>query len=106
VNDLAIAPDGRSFLSSSKDGSLCCWALDWDFEFPKQAVWDPAAQPLLDIFLTQQTPFSGDRSGPDRAPTWTEEDFQVLLHTLGCAGFGWLRPEGVRRELEEMVKER
>lgn len=22
---------------------------------------------------------------------------------LGCAGYGWLRPEGVRRELEKMA---
>jgi hypothetical protein len=39
-------------------------------------------------------------------PTWSEEDFQRLLHTLGCAGYGWLRPEGVRRKLEEMALER
>jgi hypothetical protein len=37
-------------------------------------------------------------------PTWSEEDFQqLLLYTLGCAGYGWLRPEGVRRELERMA---
>ena len=24
---------------------------------------------------------------------------------LGCAGYGWLRPEGVRRKLEEMAAE-
>ena len=36
-------------------------------------------------------------------PVWTEEDFQGLLYTLGCAGFGWLRPEGVRKELERMT---
>ena len=26
-----------------------------------------------------------------------------LLFTLGCAGYGWLRPEGVRRELDKMA---
>ena len=36
-------------------------------------------------------------------PTWTEQDFHQLLHTLGCAGYGWLRPEGVRHELEKMA---
>jgi len=39
-------------------------------------------------------------------PTWTEEDFKGLLHTLGCAGYGWLRQEGVRRKLEEMAGKR
>jgi hypothetical protein len=37
-------------------------------------------------------------------PTWTEGDFQNLLYTLGCAGYGWLRPEGVRLQLEMMLR--
>jgi predicted Zn finger-like uncharacterized protein len=36
-------------------------------------------------------------------PTWTAEDFEELLYTLGCAGYGWLRPEGVRSQLEKMA---
>jgi WD40 repeat protein len=36
-------------------------------------------------------------------PNCTEEDFQDLLYTLGCAGYGWLRPQGVRRELKKMA---
>ena len=32
-----------------------------------------------------------------------EEDFRLLLDRLGCAGFGWLRPEGVRRELDRIA---
>ena len=41
-----------------------------------------------------------------RLTAWTEDDFQRLLYTLGCAGYGWLRPEGVRRELERMAAEK
>ena len=36
-------------------------------------------------------------------PALTEDDFRELLVTLDCHGFGWLRPEGVRRELEKMA---
>src|SRR5207253_2930900 len=36
-------------------------------------------------------------------PQWNDEDFQRLLFTVGCAGYGWLRPEGVRRELENFA---
>jgi hypothetical protein len=36
-------------------------------------------------------------------PRWTEDDFQRLLRTLGWAGYGWLRPDGVRRELQQMA---
>ena len=39
-------------------------------------------------------------------PRWTEKDFDALLYALGCAGFGWLRPEGVRRRLEQRARER
>src|SRR5205814_503438 len=35
--------------------------------------------------------------------SWTKDDFRRLLDRLGCAGYGWLRPEGVRRELEKMA---
>jgi WD40 repeat protein/serine/threonine protein kinase len=37
---------------------------------------------------------------------WSEEDFEELLHTLGCAGYGWLRPAGVRRQLERLARAR
>jgi pSer/pThr/pTyr-binding forkhead associated (FHA) protein len=36
-------------------------------------------------------------------PTWTEADFLELMQTLGNAGYGWLRSEGVRQELQTMV---
>ena len=38
-------------------------------------------------------------------PTWAEKDLEQVLYTLGCAGYGWLRPEGVRRELERMARD-
>jgi hypothetical protein len=37
------------------------------------------------------------RRGPPRC---TEKDFRELLHLLGCAGYGWIRPEGVRSKLK------
>jgi WD40 repeat protein/serine/threonine protein kinase len=40
------------------------------------------------------------------SPVWTEEDFERLLTLLGCAGHGRLRPDGVRRRLEEMARKR
>ena len=38
-------------------------------------------------------------------PSWTADDFERLLGTLAAAGYGWLRPEGVRRELDKMAAE-
>ena len=37
------------------------------------------------------------------SPTRTDEDFKQLLYMLGCAGYGWLSPVGVKRELENMA---
>ncbi|WP_265265207.1 protein kinase domain-containing protein [Spirulina subsalsa] len=39
------------------------------------------------------------------SPDWTEEDFQQLLRLLGEAGYGWLNPEGIRKQLEIMSQQ-
>ena len=71
----------------------------------------------LDNFLTLHTPYTAslpeNRKPTDEEitraltrqgkPAWSEEDFQKLLHTLACSGYGWLRPEGVRIELAKMA---
>lgn len=38
-------------------------------------------------------------------PVWKDEDFANLLRELQCRGYGWLRPEGVHRELERMTRD-
>ena len=35
---------------------------------------------------------------------WDEEDFKWLINDLQNSGYGWLRPEGVRKKLEEMAR--
>ncbi|MDW8102829.1 MAG: WD40 repeat domain-containing protein [Anaerolineae bacterium] len=106
MTSIAFSPDGQYALSGSEDQTLRLWALDWEWGFPELADWDEGARPYLEIFLKLHTPYGPDglsRAGP---PQWTEEDFQKLLHELSLRGFGWLRPEGVRRELEKMARER
>jgi len=39
-------------------------------------------------------------------PQWTEKDFNRLIGQLQVCGFGWLRPEGVRRRLGELAAAR
>ncbi|MCY7275749.1 MAG: hypothetical protein LH702_18940, partial [Phormidesmis sp. CAN_BIN44] len=124
--------DGRWALSGSTDSTLILWSLDWELEDRLPADWDEGARPYLESFLVLHTPYAATlptdsgigvsefgwatrkpteaeialaltRSG---IPTWTEEDFQNLLYTLGCAGYGWLRPEGVRQQLEAMATPR
>jgi WD40 repeat protein len=119
VESVGLSGDGRFALSGGRDGTLRLWTLDWELEERDPADWDEGARPSLEMFLSAHTPYA-DTLPTDREPTeeeitlaltrrgqpvWTEEDFQQLLYTLGCAGYGWLRPEGVRRELAKMAAE-
>ncbi len=117
VKSVALGRDGRHALSASFDRTVKVWFLDWELEERGPADWDEAARPHLEAFLSAHTPYAATLPA-DRDPTeqevilaltrqgrlaWSEEDFQRLLFGLGCAGYGWLRPEGVRRELNRMA---
>jgi hypothetical protein len=68
--------------------------------------WDEAARPYLKMFLTLHTPAANlleKLTFRSRKPRWSDVDFTQLLTTMGAAGFGWLRPQGVQRKLEEMA---
>ena len=120
VQAASFLPDGRHIVSASYDNTLRLWILDWELEDNEPSDWDDRACPHLENFLTLHTPYAGalpqNRQPTENEitlaltrrgkPAWTEEDFRGLLHTLGCAGYGWLKPEGVRRELERMAAER
>jgi ATP-dependent Clp protease protease subunit len=74
----------------------------------------------LETFLALHTPYAAELSPNQEpteqeirmaltrrgTPTWNEEDFQGLIHQLQRVGYGWLRPEGVRKQLHLMASER
>lgn len=119
VRSVCLRLDGRWALSGSEDKTLHLWELDWEFEAHDPVDWDEGARPHLVNFLTLHTPPMGQLP-KDREPTeeevqaaltrrgrpvWNDEEFKRLLYTLACAGYGWLRPEGVKRELEKMAQD-
>lgn len=113
VSSVFLTPDGRYILSGSLDQTLRLWVLDWELEEKDPADRHEGARPYLQAFLCAHMPYAGAlphnrRPTPEEVaaaltrrgrPEWDEEDFADLVYRLGCAGYGWLRAEGVRREL-------
>jgi WD40 repeat protein len=92
VNTVALTPDGLYAVSGSSDKTLRIWEFIWDPEFPDTVDWDEGVRPYLEIFLAL------------RKYKWGEEDFKILIDELASKrGYGWVRPEGVRKELEKMT---
>lgn len=77
-----IAEDGSRAVSIGADGLLRVWELDWELTVREPADWDERARPYL------------DQHHPD-------EDLADLLVRLRRAGLGRLRPEAVRRRLDD-----
>ena len=102
ISAVTFAPAGDIAVSAGLDRIIRLWHLDWEPEVLPLAFWDEKARPSLEIFLTLKTPYH--KKGPVRKgkPVWDDGDFKQLLKDLQNRGFGFLRPHGVRRELEEM----
>ncbi len=77
----------------------------WHVAVPGWAEWDDGPRPYLEIFLALHCPYSEDGIRRVGTPTWNEDDFHKLLTDLQHRGYGWLRPEGVRRQIEKMTRE-
>jgi hypothetical protein len=101
-------------LTGSLDHTLKLWALDWELEDKSPIDWDDSAEPYLEIFIRQHTPYgkkydrTSDLQEKDETrmaltrsgkPVWSEDDFEHFLFTLGCAGLGWLSPDSIRNRL-------
>ena len=104
VTSVSMTPDGRWALSGSEDWGLRLWEIDWDYQFPGWADWDEGARPYLETFLYLRSPIDDDRIRRTGKPQWNEEHFEQLLVELRHAGYGWLKPEGVRKELQSMTE--
>jgi len=110
VRSVCLSTDGRWALSGGGDKALWLWQMDWELETRDPATWNEGALPYLKTFLTLHAPYlSPDPTAPGGLvrrgkPSWSEQDFQDLIRQLQCAGYGRLRPEGIRTRLEELTQ--
>jgi hypothetical protein len=77
-------------VSGGEDALLQVWRLDWEYEFPDPAAPDPRIRPYLEIFLELHR------------GRWGDKDWEGLMSQLELRGFGWMRPEDIRRQLEAL----
>jgi len=118
LEEPVMSQDCKWLVSRYSDRSVMRWRLDWKIVTHVPEDWDEGARSYLVDYLTQRTPYAAEipitlePSEEDMVmavmrrgrPVWTEEDFMAFLDTLANVGYGWLRPEGVRRELEKMAR--
>ncbi|MBI5244257.1 MAG: protein kinase [Elusimicrobia bacterium] len=100
ASSVCLTPDARRAVFAGAEG-VSVWELDWSYVFPAALDWDKEARPYVESFLAarRKTGMSPVEKGLG------EEEFEALLEELGRRGFGWLKPEGVRRKLEAVGKE-
>jgi WD40 repeat protein/serine/threonine protein kinase len=102
IFDVALSRDGGAALTAGSDATLRLWFLDWEPEPPERGRWDDRARPFLEVFLRRR---EGDTRGAGH-PTWSDDDLERLVEDLSRRGFGWLAPEMVERELENLARDR
>lgn len=91
VSSVALTPDGRFALSGEQDGTVQLWELDWELAAREPADWDNGALSHVETFRAwHPTPL-------------TDRDVDTLLGRLRDAGYGWLRPDGVRAQLHRLA---
>ena len=91
MHDTFLSPDGKKIaFATKKNYGFYVYDLDYELHFPGWQEWDEEVRPYLNIFLSLH-------------PKWTDDDFNnILIPDLQIRGYGWLQPEGVRKELEKM----
>ncbi len=101
VSAVALTADVRRALSAARDETLRAWTLDWALLPRDPADWEEGAGPWVDEWL--------DERAAARTPGSLEigpSDLAALHDRLARAGYGWLRSEGVEREVRRRLAAR
>jgi hypothetical protein len=102
VNSALFSADQRYIITGSADCTVSMWRLHWQLQGCPFKYWDDAAEPYLETFMTLK---QIARPESAQGPLWEDEDVVLLLEELKLRGYGWIRPEGVKKRLQEMTAE-
>ena len=106
VRGVTMSMEGARMVSAGADGKLKVWVLDWELGEAPGVPWDSNADVHLESFLRMQTPLGADRLERKGRPTWNDNDFERLVYTLGCAGYGWLARDQIASRLGQLMGKR
>ena len=87
---VALSPDGDTMLRSIVNGNTKWYAVSWHYEFPGFTDWNEGARQYLNTFLTLY-------------PHWGQKEFKTLIEELQNHGYGFIRPEGIKKKLIELA---
>ncbi|MFA0814532.1 MAG: protein kinase [Anaerofustis sp.] len=90
---LAISQENLGAYIFDSGGEYSEVRFDWEYQFPGWTNWDESVQPYLEAFLS-------------RNPDFTEEDLEVFIEELQACGYGFIRPEGIKKKLMEIASTR
>ncbi|MCX6156964.1 MAG: protein kinase [Ignavibacteriae bacterium] len=96
--------DGRYILSGSFDKTMYLWEFDWDWEFVAHSDWNEDARPYLEIFLELHRDYGTDGISKVGMSNWGDDDFSNFYVDLQNRGLGYIRPERIKAELENMKR--
>ncbi|MFZ4590379.1 MAG: protein kinase domain-containing protein [Ignavibacteria bacterium] len=105
INMVFLSSDNRYALSCGRDKTICLWEFDWDWEYVEPTDWDEEVRSYLEIFLELHRSYGSDEISRIGKPKWNTDDINKFYEELKNRGFGYIRPEGIRSELEKMTRD-
>jgi len=110
IHDVCVTPDGRYLFTAGNDHTIRRWFLDWELGLREPGDWHPdALAVVLSLVSSIMIIPSGTEWGLGQGARIVDaamekgSTYQQLLNSLECSGFGWLKADGVRAKLEEVL---
>ena len=112
------SPDGSLLLTAGREDTINMWMIDWQLEPLSPADCGEEIIPYLKNFLRAHIPYSEKfKAGNltednikralkrEGTPQWNDKDFKELIQRLQYSGYGNVKEDSIKKELERLKKE-